>query len=139
MDVGGKGFKLVVFHQRMGWGKREQNSNSSQCYKAWSSLVEGDEGCIGKGGGKLLCLWQIQTKWAVQTRYHSIGRCLTVGPIQLSISFDLRAPCLKPFLEENRSRCWSCSSVVSNRGKWNFGPTDSANWQLLKMLLLGNC
>ena len=29
---------------------------------AWSSFVEGDEGCIGRSG-KLLCLWSNQKKY----------------------------------------------------------------------------
>ena len=38
--------------------------------KAWSSLEEGDEGCIGSYG-RLLYLQQIQTNWATQTQYNS--------------------------------------------------------------------
>ena len=86
--------------------------------QSWSSLVEGDEACIGPSG-KLLCLWKIEKNWL---RTHgiisymldhwadpvvhllllkssmlqptgSLHICLAIGPLQLFISFCLRASC----------------------------------------------
>ena len=39
--------------------------------KPWSSLVEGDEGCIGSSS-KLLCLRQIEENYAAHVWHHSI-------------------------------------------------------------------
>ena len=45
----------------------------------WSSLVQGDEGCIG-AISKMLCMWQTQNNWCLpcMANFHT---CLTVGPI----------------------------------------------------------
>ena len=37
--------------------------------------------------GYLLCLWQTPKNYATHAWHHSIPTCLTVGPIQLLISF----------------------------------------------------
>ena len=47
----------------------------------WSFLVEGDEGCIGPN------VFMTNTKKLYTTCVATLGTCLTVGTIQLFISF----------------------------------------------------
>ena len=46
-------------------------ANSTQYEWPWSSLVEGDEGCIGPSG-KLLCFWQ--TEKNIQNMHGNVPR-----------------------------------------------------------------
>ena len=111
----------------------------------WSSLVEGDEGCIDPSG-KLSCLWQTPPKLC-NTWMASFN---TYGSIHLLISFYYRAPWLSyggpremivygwcltlTLLASRRAR-----SKVSHRGifkiDWtaNFGNCEKRDCQSLKI------
>ena len=80
--------------------------------------------------GKLLCLWQTQNKLCC-TCMATFHTCLTVGPIQLIISYYWRAPwssssvCLTTYLKEIRSlflftsaATASTSSITAGSGSW---------------------
>ena len=58
--------------------------NFLQFDQPWSSLIEGDEDCIGPIG-ELLCLWQ--TPQIIRHMNFNFQTCLIVGPLRLFISF----------------------------------------------------
>ena len=60
---------------------------STQLINSWSSLVVGDEGCIGPSGNLPI----VFTPKIVQCMPGSFSTCLTVGPIWSLVSYQ-RAP-----------------------------------------------
>ena len=53
------------------YGQIAQRCKEMFWNRSWSSLEEGDDGCIGPSG-KLLCLWQIEENYEAHVWHHSI-------------------------------------------------------------------
>ena len=108
---------------------------------SWSSLVEGADGCISPSG-KLLCLWQAQNKfyYACMETFHT---CLTVGPIWLLISFELKSSMIW-WIKRVRQNAFDKTRSTKRLRESTFGgggsltarrsPTETVlRWKLLRM------
>ena len=110
------------------WSDSKARLNTSFC--PWSSLVEGDEGCIGPSS-KLLCLWQTR-KYAAHACQHSIHS----NNVRLLGQSGCSSPSTKELHVEAITR--SATSGSSSLSLYTFDgskPSSGSNWTPIAIVI----